>query len=150
MMKLLPELVPETAWCKNLRSSLPKSEWDKLRRHIYKRANYKCEICGGVGPKHPIECHENWKYDEESGVQILVGLEGLCPACHEVKHIGLARVRGRYNEALKHMCKVNKISKSEAEVVVSNAFSEWTRRSGLAWKCNKDFLEEIRKEMNDE
>lgn len=88
-MKLTIELVPSTSWFSNLRSLLSSEEWDKIRRGCYKNANYKCEICSGVGPKHPVECHETWEYDEKQGIQKLIGLIALCPSCHEVKHVGL-------------------------------------------------------------
>jgi hypothetical protein len=48
------ELVPETAWFKNLRSELPKEKWDKLRKDTYKKAGYRCEVCGGKGEKWPV------------------------------------------------------------------------------------------------
>jgi len=141
-MKLTPELVPQTAWCKNLRSALSKAEWDKLRKSVYEKAGHKCEICGGVGKKHPVECHEVWEYLEISGdgIQKLVKTEAICPACHEVKHIGLAEVRGNYARAIKHMCKVNGITKQEAEKVVNAAMQEWQRRSEIAWDCDMSVL----------
>ena len=59
-MKLTIELVPQTAWYSNVRSNVTKSEWDVLRKACYKAAGYKCEVCSGKGPKHPVECHEMW------------------------------------------------------------------------------------------
>lgn len=56
------ELVPSTAFGENLRKLLTKTEWDKVRKAVYKRAGYKCEICGGKGEKHPVEAHEEWLY----------------------------------------------------------------------------------------
>ena len=84
-MKLTVELVPRSLWGINLRSELPKSKWDKLRKATYKKANFVCEICGGVGRKWPVECHEIWHYDDENKVQRLDGLIALCPPCHQVK-----------------------------------------------------------------
>lgn len=138
-MKLLPELVPETAWCKNLRSALSESDWDRVRKSAYKKAGYKCEICGGNGKHHPVECHEVWEYQNSSGkrgIQRLKKVEAVCPACHEVKHIGLAQVRGRYNQAIRHMCRVNGISKKKAEAVVVSAMAEWQKRSQIEWDCD--------------
>ena len=66
-MKLTIELVPQSSWGNNLRSeaNLSKGQWDKLRKESYRKANYKCEICGEKGPKWPVECHEIWHYDDE-------------------------------------------------------------------------------------
>ena len=68
-MKLTIELVPKTAWFSNLRSILARAAWDKLRKESYKNAAHKCEICGGYGKKHPVECHEIWEYDDKNHIQ---------------------------------------------------------------------------------
>ena len=144
-MKLTIELVPSTSWFSNLRSLLSSEEWDKVRKGCYKHAGYKCEVCGGVGPKHPVECHETWEYDETTGIQKLVGLIALCPSCHEVKHIGLAGIKGRQNEAVAHFCQVNGCSKSEAEKYIQEAFATWSKRSEQEWELDVSLLEELKK-----
>lgn len=145
MLKLLPELVPESAWCKNLRSELPRADWDKVRKAAYKKADCRCEICGGVGRRHPVECHEVWDYDEKTAIQRLKKVEAICPACHEVKHIGLAQIKGRYKQALAHMCKVNGIAEAQAVKIVLGAKEQWCRRSGMRWQCDMTALDEIMK-----
>ena len=74
---LTVELVPRGQWGANLRSELPKKDWDRLRREQYKKAGYVCEICGGKGSRHPVECHEIWHYDEDTNTQRLDGLIAL-------------------------------------------------------------------------
>ena len=128
-MKLTIELVPQTSWYSNVRSNVTSSEWDVLRRGSYKKAGYKCEICSGVGPKHPVECHEIWEYDDEALTQTLTGLVSLCPSCHQVKHIGLARIKGNYPKALKHLSEVNGITEEEAHEYVEECFKIWKERS---------------------
>ena len=143
-MKLVPDLVPESCFFKNVRSEVSRSVWDKLRRTVYAAAGNRCEVCKGKGHKHPVEAHEVWEYDEKTGVQKLLKLEALCPACHEVKHIGLAEIRGRRDAAIKHMCKVNKITKAKAESVVADAFHVWAKRSQRDWKLDVSFLDKLR------
>jgi len=143
-MKLTIELVPSTSWFSNLRSLLSAAEWDVVRKGCYKNANYKCEICGGVGSAHPVECHETWEYQEE-GIQKLVGLIALCPSCHEVKHIGLAGIKGRHNEAVAHFCKVNGCKPAEAEKYIQEAFVTWNERSRSEWKLDVSLLEVLKK-----
>ena len=135
-MKLNIELVPSTSWFTNLRSILPTSDWDLLRRAVYKDAGYKCEVCGGKGDKHPVECHERWAYDDVNHVQTLVGLIALCPSCHMVKHFGLAAHRGYDKVALKHLMIVNKWNKEEATSHVNDAFRTWSDRSNHQWKVD--------------
>lgn len=75
-MKLSVELVPSTSWFKNLRSMLAPEEWDRLRRKTYREADYRCEICDGQGPDHPVECHEIWHYDDKQHGLKIFTMEG--------------------------------------------------------------------------
>lgn len=144
-MKLTIELVPSTSWFSNLRSLLNKEEWDKIRKACYKKANYKCEICGGKGTAHPVECHETWDYDEEKGVQKLLNVIALCPSCHQVKHIGLASINGKFDETIAHFCKVNESTKEEAQKHIAEAFDLWKKRSEKDWDLDVTLLEELKK-----
>ena len=141
------ELVPKTSHFKNLRSDLKSSEWDLLRKDSYKQAGHCCEICGGKGPKWPVECHEIWKY--EDGIQTLLGLISLCPSCHETVHIGLAQIKGRFNQALSHLMKINSWDNDTAMAHVNEAFVLWRERSIYEWKLDISWaykkLEELKK-----
>ena len=139
--KLTIELVPQTAWFSNIRSMVTKENWDILRRATYKNANYRCEVCGGIGSEHPVECHEIWQYDDNNHIQKLMGLTALCPSCHEVKHIGLASVRGRQDIAKKHLVKVNSWSKEQVDKYVDEQFEKWQQRSKHEWKIDLKWLE---------
>jgi len=130
-MLLEIELVPQTSHFKNLRSELKSSEWDLLRKDSYKQANHCCEICGGKGRKWPVECHEIWNY--QNGTQTLLGLISLCPSCHEVKHFGLAQIKGRDGIAMKHLMKVNEWSIRQASAHIQEAFTIWDKRSKQPW-----------------
>lgn len=144
-MKLEIELVPKTAWFTNLRSHLKASEWDKVRRKCYAAANNHCEICGGRGPKHPVECHERWDFGD--GKIKLIGLIALCPFCHEVKHIGLAGIRGRGEIALKQFMKVNGVSRDVALQYVQEAFALYHERSDRTdWELDVSYLQEYMKD----
>ena len=140
MPKLTVELVPKGQWGANLRSELPKSQWDKLRKATYAAAGHRCEICDGVGPKWPVECHERWHYDEDTKTQHLVGLIALCPSCHEVKHIGRAGAVGRGTQAIEHLMKVNGWGAEEALAYVDEAFQTWARRSQEEWSLDISWL----------
>jgi hypothetical protein len=134
------ELVPRGQWGSNLRSELPKSEWDSLRGSAYANAGHRCEICGGKGPKWPVECHERWEYDEQSKVQRLIGLIALCPSCHKVKHIGRTMAVGNGDQAIAHIMRVNGWSKSVALDYIENAFEIWGRRSDENWSLDISWL----------
>lgn len=142
-MKLTIELVPQTSWFSNLRSLLKTEEWDKIRKACYKKADYKCEVCEGIGPTHPVECHETWEYDEK-GVQKLVGLIALCPNCHKTKHYGFARISGKEKEIKAHFIKVNNITEEMADVYIEEAFEIWNKRSTQNWELDISLLEELK------
>jgi len=139
---LTVELVPQTCWFSNVRDHVPKKTWDLLRKHTYKKAHNQCEICSGRGEKHPVECHEIWHYNDENKVQRLTGLVALCPSCHEVKHIGLANVRGRIKEASKHLAKVNNWSSDQVDKYVKEVFQNWKERSQHQWTLDLSWLEQ--------
>jgi hypothetical protein len=134
------ELVPQTCWFSNVRDQVSPRDWDRIRSQVYEKAGRRCEICGGRGPRHPVECHEVWEYDEAAGIQRLVRMIALCPACHEVKHIGLAGVRGRADLAREHLAKVNGWSPEVADRYVQEAFAMWRLRSGRSWSLDVSSL----------
>jgi hypothetical protein len=134
------ELVPKTSWYSNLRSILTESQWDKVRKQVYANAGNCCEICNGKGPKWPVECHEKWEYDEDNLIQKLTGLIALCPSCHEVKHIGLAEIKGNAARAKKHLAKVNKWDMAQTEAHISEAFFIWNDRNKHDWELDLDWL----------
>ena len=61
--KLSVELVPSTSWYSNVRSNVTRRVWDKIRKDVYRNADYQCEVCHKVR-KRRIECHEIWESDE--------------------------------------------------------------------------------------
>lgn len=112
---------------KNVRAILHPEDWQKIARISYKKSYYKCDICHTKGK---LECHEIWHFDDKNLIQKLVGLTSLCPDCHRVKHIGLAKKSGYYRQTINHMAKVNKISVLMAERYVEYAEIEVKKRKG--------------------
>ena len=144
-IKLTIELVPKTAWYKNVRSEVSKDRWDELRKECYRNANYKCEVCGGTGPKWPVECHEIWHYDDINKKQTLTGLIALCPDCHTVKHPGLAQIKGKFDVVIDQLMSVNDMEYWEATAYVEQAFNVWEERSQHQWELDITYLEDDRK-----
>ena len=140
-LKLTIELVPKTSWYSNVRSNVSKNKWDKIRKKAYLANDHRCEICNGIGPAHRTECHEIWEYNDETNVQKLTGFISLCPKCHQVKHAGLAQMRGKLNEVIEQLCKVNNMTNEEAVSYISESFVEYRRRSKEKWKLDISFLD---------
>ena len=143
MRILTIELVPETCWFSNVRSEVSAQDWDKLKRITFQKANYRCEVCGGCGSKWPVECHEIWHYNDDSHVQTLAGLIALCPACHEVKHMGFANINNRGDIAAQHLARVNGWAMEETKKYIDEQFKVWARRSKQKWKLDITWLDQF-------
>lgn len=138
--RLTIELVPRTCWFDNVRSAVSSSDWTRLRKQTARAAGWHCQICGGKGPRWPVECHEIWHYDDDTQCQTLTGLIALCPSCHEVKHMGFSELRGKKEEAVAHLALVNGWSLAGAFDYVDNAFELWSKRSGHTWQLDISWL----------
>jgi 5-methylcytosine-specific restriction endonuclease McrA len=142
--KLFIELIPTTCHYSNVRTTVTKKEWDKIRFMSYESAQHKCEICGDVGKnqgyKHNVECHEIWDYNDETHVQKLVGLISLCPICHQVKHIGRAIAMKNHQDAYNQLAKVNKWTHKEVEEHILASFEVHRERSKYEWTLDLSIL----------
>lgn len=147
-LKLNIELVPSSCWLSNVRAVVSVSQWDTIRHQVYSAAYNMCQICGEVGPKHPVECHEIWEYDDKKLIQKLVGMIALCPSCHMVKHIGLAQLRGVGEKAIKHFMKINNLKKKDAQKYIAEAFKIWSKRSNENWILDISHLSEYGIDIN--
>ena len=133
-----------------MRTNIPPKEWDLLRKDVYADAGHKCEICGGVGPKWPVECHEVWHYDDTKMVQRLERMIALCPSCHQCKHIGLAEAQGKLAQARRHIKKVNGWTDEDLDVYLKSVWSEWHARSKCEWELDITSLDRYRNRSNNE
>ena len=146
--ELYIDLVPSSCWYTNVRSCVPKREWDRIRRMVYKRAEYECEICAAApamdnrrDDRVVLEAHERWSYNEWTGVQKLERLICLCRACHTASHFGLATLNGKAAEAEAHMRKVNHWSPQQFEDHKVAAGNQWMNRSKRNWTLDLSILE---------
>jgi len=122
---------------------MSRKEWDTLRTQVSQKAHSLCEICGGKGPRHLVECHEVWAYDENTRIQSLDKLQALCPYCHEVKHFGFAASRGYRQRVLERFMEINELNEKLAEEIITAVYAQWVYRSSLEWTHNIDFLKKF-------
>ena len=135
--RLYVDLVPKSCWFVNVRSAVAPSEWGRVRRLVYARAEYRCECCGverqcGDAPVS-IEAHERWSYCASQKRQRLERLIALCSHCHSATHYGLASIRGRGAEAVRQLERVNGWSEREAVEHIAEAFAVWKERNHSSW-----------------
>jgi len=135
--RLTAELVPTGTWGANLRSLLPPSGWNRLRRWSYGEARNVCDICGdsglNQGRTHAVECHEVWEYDDVRKVQTLVGVQALCPLCHCTKHYGRSLRVGMARKVRDQLKKVNGWTEDYAKDYESMIFQIHGMRSAYRW-----------------
>ena len=137
--KLDFELVPDGCWHFNLRSLLPPSDWDRVRRDAYARAKGRCMICGRAGVR--LEAHERWAYDEESGTQILTDVVAVCARCHAVIHIGRTQLAGDEERAADWFMQVNGCSYADYRAALGRANEAHARRNRVSeWKLDVSWL----------
>lgn len=132
--------MPASCWFSNVRSEVTKKQWDIIRNKVYSEAYHLCQICGGKGNKHPVECHEIWNFDDSTLIQKLEGMIALCPMCHATKHYGLSRIQGREAVIFKHFIKINNIDKVEASDYINSVFKIWEKRSQKNWTLDISIL----------
>ena len=144
MPRLTIELVPSSCWFSNVRSNVPPSVWEVLKKQTAKLTRHRCEICAGRGRRWPVECHEVWLYDDKTHTQTLVRLIALCPMCHKVKHIGLASANGEFNEVRAHLMKVNQWpQQATADAYIARVFEIFEERSQREWTLDISYLKQF-------
>jgi hypothetical protein len=138
--RLTVEIIPTSLHGKNPRTAMGRAMWERHRQRVCEAAGNRCEICGGVGKRHPVEIHERYEYDEASGppCQKVVGLLALCPDCHAVKHLARTRLVARqqgepaiYENALRHLAHVNDWDDQRVRTYLAEVQAEFRRREAL-------------------
>ena len=115
-LKLRIQSIPISSWGISLASRLPKDKWDKIRREVYRKAGYRCEVClDGSGT---LNCHEQWSFDDRKRIQRLVGFQCVCGLCHDTIHYGRSSQvhnAAYLEELMKHWMEVNRKTKKDWE-----------------------------------
>lgn len=135
---LMPDMLPVTTWEINARALFGGLPWERMRKHCYKAAGFRCEICGARGP---LEAHERFELENETAVQRLTGLLCLCPLCHKGHHLGFARRAGMAPAVLGHMAEVNGWSLRELQAALAEAEEAFEQRKDWPWAVDLSWLQ---------
>jgi hypothetical protein len=136
---LVPEMLPVTTWEKNVRHLMGGQAWDRMRKHAYKAAGFRCLICGDQGR---LEAHESWELSNETCVQRLVGLDALCPLCHKAKHLGIARRLGMWGDVQAQLKRVNNWTDRQLILAIQDTFDVWEQRADWPWTVDLSWLQD--------
>ncbi|DBA85403.1 hypothetical protein WJX79_007934 [Trebouxia sp. C0005] len=124
----------------NMSSNLPEEEWSAIRKVTYRKADYKCEVSGGVGTEWPVECHEVWRFHEGSQTLQLRGFMALHPEVHLAKHLERQQDDKRRQQAIWMLQAMNEWTVAEAEEYWKFARDTAMRRSSQEWKFDLSWL----------
>lgn len=133
--KLSIELVPKTAWNKNVRSEISKTAWNEIRTDVCASQENKCGICEA---DVSLSCHEIWNYDELNHIQELMDFVALCNLCHHVKHIGYASILAKQGkldmqEVEEHFMQINNCDFQAFKKHEVKALIQFKERSKHQW-----------------
>jgi hypothetical protein len=138
---LYVDLVPQTAWFSNVRAILTETQWRNVRSQVAENARHQCQICQGRGSAHAVEAHERWSFHVETQTQVLLRIEALCPACHQVTHFGRYQTDTDRTRGLARLQYVNQWDAETALAHVHQQFRLWAHQSTIkAWELKLDAL----------
>jgi len=141
-LKLTIEFIPEKTWGKSLAQLLPKKQWDYIRKLVYKRERYSCQVCQATNCE--VHCHEQWTYNDRKHLQILTGLICLCVDCHNIKHWGRTikavhdgELTSVYKTFLvQHFCDMNSCSEKDMTAYVVKMGTQNMARSKYQYRID--------------
>ena len=140
------DFVPEATHGMSLFHICEVTCWDSIRTSVFATRGNRCEICGIDGV---LECHEVWGYSvldktngrgQSLGIQRLLNLWSLCPACHKMFHLGLASVQGLFEEAADRLALVNRWSLAQLESYVAWQIALREYRADVMWTLDLSFI----------
>lgn len=123
------ELIPSTSWFSSLANLLAPGAWHRIRKDVLER-DVSCRECGS---RFSLEVHELWEYSQSNGIQKLTGFELLCHKCHETRHLGLASIRGRFEEVFQRLAMLNRLEESELRPYYQAVVALYDLRSSRRW-----------------
>lgn len=144
------DLLPNSTHYKNVRSNVSRSEWDIIRKEVYKESDHVCKWCGDTGfnqgKRHAVEAHEIFEFNEATQTQKLVDIVALCPRCHTTQHIGLAQIRNQTGPMLIHFAKVTLLGSDTVAMLYAQAIERYQRLSRISsWKLDLSYLQRFKK-----
>ena len=137
------ELIPKSCWGSNVRTKVKKKDWDIIRRAVYAKEKMHCHICEELCK--PLDAHEVWEFNEETHVQKLIDIIGVCKACHGVIHFGRAQKFGYAEEATIQFFKVNDYCDNiiDLKIEMMRAKSLYLELSEIKdWKLDLSLIED--------
>ena len=132
-LRLSVQAIPAASRRASLANLMVRPEWDKLRRSVYRRARYHCQICGREGR---LYCHELWQCNETTGYQWLMGFEALCQDCHDVRHLFFVRSGRERARLFGHFLTVNRVTREQGIGHLAAVYRQQQKLNQREWIVN--------------
>ena len=132
-LRLAVESIPYGSRRASLANLMPRAQWDRLRRSIYRKAHYRCQICGREGRMY---CHEIWQYNDATSHQFLRGFEALCRDCHDTKHLFFIRSNWRRAVLFRRFLTVNRVSREKGIQHLVDVYRQQQKLNRKQWVVN--------------
>ncbi len=141
-LKLVIELMPQSVSGANIRKKTNSRTWEIIKRKAFRDADNKCQVCGATHDQNPLECHEQYEYDDSQKTMVLKNFLCLCSECHRAQHADLARSNGRQDMVIDQLIKVNEMMEEEALEYIEQAINKMNNRSKKRWRLDTSFKDE--------
>lgn len=132
-LRLAVEPIPAGSRRASLANLMPRGQWDHLRRSVYRKARYRCQICGREGR---LYCHEIWQYNEETAYQFLRGFEALCRDCHDTRHLFFISDARRRAILFRHFLTVNRVTREQGIQHLVDVYRQQQKLNQRKWIVN--------------
>lgn len=132
-LRLTIDPIPASSRLASLANLMPRDQWNCLRRYVYHKAHYRCQICGREGR---LYCHESWQYNSETNYQFLRGFEALCENCHNVRHLFFVRDSQHRARLFRHFLAVNHLTNEQGVQHLVDAYRQQQEFNKRKWIVN--------------
>lgn len=132
-LRLSVEPIPAGSRRASLANLMPRGQWDRLRRSVYHKAHYRCQICGREGR---LYCHEIWQCNEKTSYQFLRGFEALCENCHNVRHLFFIWDSQHRARLFRHFRTINRLTKEQGMQHLADAYRQQQEFNKRKWIVN--------------
>ena len=134
-LTLRPNPIPKPLWGHSAYQMLQRgSRWKQIRREILAAARYRCAACAASGES--LKCQGIWTYDDKNSVATLASFATFCPACSAAINLGRPIRYECHDLALSQLCRLNRISLTEAKKLSLEAARTWKKRNERSWRIS--------------
>lgn len=139
------DLIPKPLWRKtSVRHQLEPAAWLDIVDKTAEKANYKCEICGGL----LAVCHSTFSsiyLGDNQACYRLAGFEAICRLCDNIKHIGRTKrfYPDQYEDSLNHYGRINNLARPKIMSLLQVAISVHASVNTRVWTVDFSYLREL-------